>query len=31
MKDWAASFLAAALLCGLAIWCAKVFVEVLYG
>jgi hypothetical protein len=31
MKDWAVSFLAAALVCGLAIWCAKVFVEVLYG
>jgi hypothetical protein len=31
MKDWAASFLAAALLCGFAIWCAKVFVKVMYG
>jgi hypothetical protein len=31
MKDWAVSFIAAALLVGLAIWCAKVFIEVLYG
>jgi hypothetical protein len=30
MKDWAASFIAAALFCGLVVWCAKVFVEVLY-
>jgi hypothetical protein len=29
MKEWAVSFLAAALLCGMVIWCAKVFVEVL--
>ena len=29
MKDWAVSFIAAALLCGLVVWCAKVFVEVL--
>jgi hypothetical protein len=31
MKDWAVSFIAAALLVGLVIWCAKVFIEVLYG
>jgi hypothetical protein len=30
MKDWAVSFIAAALLVGLVIYCAKVFVEVLY-
>jgi hypothetical protein len=29
MKDWAVSFIAAALLVGLVVWCAKVFVEVL--
>jgi hypothetical protein len=29
MKDWAVSFIAAALLVGLIVWCAKVFVEVL--
>jgi len=28
MKDWAVSFVAAALLVGLVIWCAKVFIEV---
>jgi hypothetical protein len=26
MKDWAVSFIAAALLVGLVIWCAKVFI-----
>jgi hypothetical protein len=26
MKDWAVSFIAAALLVGLVVWCAKVFV-----
>lgn len=31
MKDWAVSFIAAALLVGLVIWCAKIFVEVLQG
>jgi hypothetical protein len=31
MKDWAVSFIAAALLVGLVIWCAKIFTEVLYG
>jgi hypothetical protein len=29
MKDWAVSFIAAALLVGLVIWCARVFVWVL--
>jgi len=29
MKDWAVSFIAAALVVGLVIWCAKVFIEVL--
>jgi hypothetical protein len=29
MKDWAVSFVAAALVVGLVVWCAKVFVEVL--
>ena len=31
MKDWAVSFIAAALLVGMVIWCAKVFIEVIYG
>lgn len=31
MKDWAVSFIAAALLVGLIVWCAKVFVEVMNG
>jgi len=31
MKDWAVSFIAAALLVGLIIWCARVFVGVMYG
>jgi hypothetical protein len=29
MKDWAVSFIAAALLVGLVVWCARVFVWVL--
>jgi len=29
MRDWAVSFVAAALLVGLIVWCAKVFIEVL--
>lgn len=29
MKDWAVSFVAAALLVGLIVWCAKVFIEVM--
>jgi hypothetical protein len=31
MKDWAVSFLAAALLVGLIVWCVKVFIGVIYG
>ena len=31
MKDWAVSFIAAALLVGLVVWCAKIFIEVMYG
>jgi hypothetical protein len=31
MKDWAVSFIAAALLVGLVVWCARVFIEVIYG
>jgi hypothetical protein len=31
MKDWAVSFIAAALLVALVVWCAKFFIEVLYG
>jgi hypothetical protein len=30
MKDWAVSFIAAALLVGLVIWCARIFIEVVY-
>ena len=29
MKDWAVSFIAAALLVALVVWCVKVFIEVL--
>jgi hypothetical protein len=29
MKDWAVSFIAAALLVGMVVWCVKVFIEVL--
>ncbi len=29
MKDWAVSFIAAVLLVGLVIWCARVFIIVL--
>jgi len=29
MRDWAVSFVAAALVVGLIVWCAKVFIEVL--
>jgi hypothetical protein len=29
MKDWAVSFIAAALLIGMVIWCARVFIWVL--
>ena len=31
MKDWAVSFIAAALLIGLIVWCARIFIEVIYG
>jgi len=31
MKDWAVSFIAAALLVGMVVWCAKIFVELIYG
>jgi hypothetical protein len=31
MKDWAVSFIAAALICGLVVWCAKIFIGVIYG
>jgi hypothetical protein len=31
MRDWAFSFIAAALLVGLVVWCARVFIEVIYG
>jgi len=29
MKDWAVSFIAAALVVALIVWCAKIFIEVL--
>ena len=31
MKDWAVSFIAAVLIVGLIVWCAKIFIEVVYG
>ena len=31
MKEWAVSFVAAALVVGLVVWCAKVFIGVIYG
>jgi hypothetical protein len=31
MKDWAVSFIAAVLIVGMIIWCAKIFIEVIYG
>ena len=31
MKDWAVSFIAAVLLVGLIVWCARVFVWTLYA
>jgi hypothetical protein len=31
MKDWAVSFVAAVLVVGVVIWCAKIFIEVIYG
>jgi hypothetical protein len=29
MKDWAVSFIAAALLIGLVVWCVRVFIQVM--
>jgi hypothetical protein len=29
MKDWAVSFIAAVLLVGLVVWCARVFIQVM--
>jgi hypothetical protein len=29
MKDWAVSFIAAALLVGLIVWCVRIFIEVI--
>jgi hypothetical protein len=29
MKDWTVSFIAAVLLIGLIIWCARVFIQVM--
>lgn len=29
MKDWTVSFIAAVLVVGLIIWCARVFIEVI--
>jgi hypothetical protein len=31
MKDWAVSFIAAALVVGLTVWCVRVFIGVMYG
>jgi hypothetical protein len=31
MKDWAVSFVAAVLIVGVIVWCAKIFIEVMYG
>lgn len=31
MKDWLISFVAAASLIALTIWCAKIVVEIIYG
>jgi hypothetical protein len=31
MKDWAVSFIAAVLIVGLIVWCARVFIGVIYG
>jgi hypothetical protein len=31
MRDWAVSFIAAALIVGLIVWCAKIFIGVIYG
>jgi hypothetical protein len=31
MKDWAVSFIAAALVIGLTVWCVRVCIGVMYG
>ena len=31
MKDWAVSFIAAALIVGLVVWCVRIFIGVIYG
>jgi hypothetical protein len=31
MKDWAVSFVAAALLVGLVLWCIRIFIWSFYG
>jgi hypothetical protein len=31
MRDWAISFIAAGLIVGLIVWCARVFIGVMYG
>jgi hypothetical protein len=31
MKDWAVAFIAAVLIVGLIVWCARVFIGVVYG
>jgi hypothetical protein len=31
MKDWAVAFIAAVLIVGLIVWCARVFIMVMYG
>jgi hypothetical protein len=31
MKDWAVAFTAAVLIVGLIVWCARVFIMVMYG
>jgi hypothetical protein len=31
MKDWAVAFIAAVLLVGLIVWCARIFIGVIYG
>jgi hypothetical protein len=31
MKDWAVAFFAAALIVGLAVWCARVLIWSFYG
>lgn len=31
MRDWAVSFIAAAFVVGLIVWCVRVFMGVMYG